>query len=318
MKHILRASVSTVHWGYYDSKLESVLKVKSGDIIEIYTVSGSPRTVKLLGIEDKIPKELREIHEKITEREAGHILVGPVSIDGATVDDTLEIQFLDIKPWIDFGYNVFSDGKGVIPEDFPYSRGKYIPIDKKGLLAVFADNVKIPIKPFFGNLGVAPAPHLGRINSRIPGPHGGNFDNKELVASSKIYLPIFNEGALFSIGDGHSCQGDGEVDVSALETCMRGLVRLSLIKGVKIKWPMAENQEHFIFMGFNTDLEGAIRMALRNTIEFLVKKGLEKDNAYMFCSLCVDFRITQAVNPVKGVHAIVPKNVLRDKIDSMI
>lgn len=319
MKHTLRASVKNVHWGYYDAGLEPVLKVKSGDTIEVYTVSGGPKIIELLEIEDQIPKELKEIHEKVEERGPGpHILLGPIYIEGASIEDALEITLLEIEPWVDFGYNLFFPGHGSIPEDFPYLRTKCIQIDREKMTAIFSENLKIPLRPFFGELGVAPAPYLGKINSGVPGPHGGNLDNKELVASTKVYLPIHNAGALFSIGDGHSCQGDGEVDTTALETCMKGLIKLKVMKGVKIKWPMAESDEHFILMGFNSDLYEAFKAALRNTIEFLVNKGFTKDDAYMFCSLNVDFHITQVVNRVKGIHAMVPKGLLQGRTNSII
>jgi len=178
--------------------------------------------------------------------------------------------------------------------------------------------VEIPLAPFFGHLGVAPLPQLGRITSTIPGSHGGNLDNKELVASTKVYLPIHREGAFFSIGDGHACQGDGEANQTALETCMRGLLELRVIKKVKIQWPIADCKDYFMFMGFHPDLDEAFKMALRNVIGFLVNKGFNKDDAYMLCSLGVDFHITQVVNQVKGVHAQVPKKLFRDSIHSII
>jgi acetamidase/formamidase len=317
MKHSIRATVKNVHWGYYE-KSEPILKVNDGDTVEVFSVSGEPDIIELLGIENKIPKELKEIHEGLRERGPGpHILLGPISIREATPEDTLEITLLEVEPWVDFGINHFSPGNGTLPEDFPYLRAKYIPIDRKNLLGIFSENLKIPLRPFFGQLGVAPSSSTGRISSILPGPHGGNLDNKELVASSKVYLPINYDGALFSIGDGHLCQGDGEVDLTALETCMRGLIKLRVIKGVKIKWPMAESEKHFIIMGFNPDLDEALKMALRNAIEFLVSKGFQSDEAYMLCSLSVDFRITQVVNDVKGVHAMIPKELLMEKINSI-
>ena len=312
VRHVLRTSAENVHWGYYDPKLRPVLHVKSGDLVEVYTVSGNPWMVELFPeMRDKIPKELKEVFEKVEDRGPGpHILLGPIFVKGATPEDTLEVTLLGIEPWVDYGCNFFFPEAGSVPEEFPYFEFKCIPIDRKRSVAKFSEWLELPLRPFFGNLGVAPPISQGRITSKIPGPHGGNLDNKELIASSKVYLPIHNDGALFSIGDGHSCQGDGEVDQLAMETCMRGLIKLRLVKGVKIKWPMAETKSHFILMGFNTDLDEALKIALRNTIEFLTSKGFSKSDAYMFCSLSVDFRITQVVNHLKGVHSMVPKDLL--------
>ncbi len=315
MRHLLKVSPETVHWGYYDSNLKPVLRVKSGDTIDVYTAQlGTPEIIRELG--SRVPKELIEIYEKFKEKGPGpHVLTGPIYVEGAGPNDTLEISLIKIEPWVGYGFNLVFPDEGVIPEDYPYLIAKCVPIDSKKRLAIFSD-IKIPIRPFFGVIGVVPTE--GRISSMVLGPHGGNIDNKELVASSKVYLPIHIDGAMFSIGDGHACQGDGEVDSTALETCLRGLIQLNVKKGFKIKWPMAETKENFIFMGFAPDLDQALKIALRNAIEFLVGKGFDKDEAYVFCSLCVDFRITQAVGDLNGVHAMIPKDILKDKVGSLI
>jgi len=313
MKYTLRSSAVTVHWGYFDPALDPVLKVRSGDTVEVYTISSvcmNSELIDFLGIEDKIPKEVKEIDQAVKERGPGRsILLGPIYVEEATTADTLEVALLEIEPWVDFGINTFYQGGGSIPEDFPYLRARYIPIDRERMLGIFSE-VKIPLRPFFGQLGVAPSIRPGRISNGPPGPHGGNMDNKELVASSKVYLPIHTNGALFSVGDGHSTQGDGEVDQAAMETCMRGLLKFRVIKGVRIRWPMAETKEHFIVMGFHPDLDEALKMAVRNTVDFFVSKGINRDDGYMFCSLAVDFHITQVVDGVKGVHAMIPKYLL--------
>jgi len=314
MRHLLRASPETVYWGYFGADLKPILKVKSGDIIEVYTVTHVTRAVER-EFGDKIPKELRDICNKVMEFGPGHVLTGPIYVEGASPNDTLEIKLIEIEPWVEWGFNLISPGWGVIPEDYPYSVDRAIPIDIKSRSATFS-GLKIPLRPFFGVLGVAPP--VGKISSVAVGTHGGNMDNKELVASSTVYLPVHVDGALFSIGDGHACQGDGEVDITALETCLRGLIQLNVKKGSKIRWPMAETKENYILMAFAPNLDEALKIAVRNTVEFLVGKGFDRDDAYVFCSLSVDFRISQAVSNLKGIHAVIPKEVLKGRIKSLI
>lgn len=311
MRHLLKPSHKTVHWGSFDANLKSVLEVKSGDTIEIYTVGAEDEIIREFG--NKIPKEFKDIFDKVEKGPGPHVLTGPIYVEGASPGDTLEVSLIEIEPWTDFGLNLLLPSCAVIKND--YSRTiTNVPINKKKRLAVLS-GLKMPIRPFFGVLGVAPP--TGIISSITVGQHGGNLDNKELVASSKVYLPINVNGALFSIGDGHCCQGDGEVNGTGLEASLRGIIRLTVKKGLKIKWPMAETKESFILMAFAQDLDDALKMAVKNTIEFLVGKGFDKDEAYVFCSLGVDFRITQAVNNLKGVHAMLPKDILRDRVQSL-
>jgi acetamidase/formamidase len=309
MKHILKATSKNTHIGFYDASLEPAIKIKSGDTVEVYNISWEPSLINILGKKGKIPKEFKEIEGKKDKGPGPHPLTGPIFIKDATPEDTLEVTLLEIEPWVNFGFSIFTMDGGTVPNDYPYFRGKYITVDKKRKLCDFSEKTKIPLRPFFGSLGVAPPALKGRITSWIPGPHGGNLDNKMLVVPSKLYLPIFIDGALFSIGDGHSCQGDGEVTGSALETSLRGLIKLRIIKGKRRKWPMAETKDYYVLMGFDHNLEEALKLALRNTIDFLLTRGFSKDDAYLYSSLNVDFRITQVVNDVKGVHALVPKMV---------
>ena len=315
MRHLLRSSPETVHWGYFSADLKPVLRVKSGDIVEVDTViEPTPEVERDFG--DKFPKETRDICDKVKERGPGpHILTGPIYVEGATPNDTLEINLMEIELLADYGFNLVLSGQGVLPEDYPYSLDRVIPIDTRSQSAAFA-GLKIPLRPFFGILGVAPSG--GRISSITVGKHGGNMDNKELVASSKLYLPVQVDGALFSIGDGHACQGDGEVDITALETSLRAVIQLNVKKDSKIKYPMAETKENYILMAVAPDLDEALKIAVRNAIEFLVSKGFDRDEAYVFCSLSVDFRISQAVNDLKGIYAVMPKEVLKGRVKSLL
>ena len=166
------------------------------------------------------------------------------------------------------------------------------------------------IAPFFGSIGVAPDPLVGRISSGPPGHHAGNLDNKELVAGSTLYLPVHVRGALLSMGDGHAMQGDGEVTVTALETSLRGTVQVTVRKGKRLTWPRAETPTHYIAMGLHTDLDEAARLATHEMIDFLVtEKGMKRDEAYILCSLAADLHVTQLVDGTKGVHAMIAKSI---------
>lgn len=312
MRHTLRASAETVHVGFYDYTFPPALEVNSGDLVEVHTLSGRAELYEFLGIMSKFPKEIDEIRK--AKGKSGHLLLGPIAVRDASPEDTLEVSILEVKP-ADYGTNIFNSSGGSIPELFPYQKAKLIPIKRDR--GIFSDQCEVPIQPFFGHLGVAPAVFPGRVPSQIPGPHGGNLDNKELVASSKLYLPIFNQGALFSLGDGHASQGDGEVNLTALETSMSGLIQLKTIKNMKTKWPMAETSQHFVPMGFGTTLDAAFKMALRNSIDFLTLHRMNRDDAYMLCSLSVNFHITQTVNFIKGVHAMIPKSVVSNFVRSI-
>jgi acetamidase/formamidase len=202
--------------------------------------------------------------------------------------------------------------RGSLPDEFPYSRFKKIPVDVKAGTAEFRPGMTMKLTPFWGSIGVAPPLVSHRISSGPPGSHGGNLDNKELVAGSILYLPVQTPGALLSMGDGHGLQGDGEVTLTALETSLRGSVQIFVRKGKAIRWPRAETPAHFIAMGLNPDLDEAARMAIREMIDFLVaEKGLSRDDAYIFCSMGVDLHVTQLVDDTKGVHAMLPKAVFR-------
>jgi acetamidase/formamidase len=186
------------------------------------------------------------------------------------------------------------------------------PIDLTRKVAKYSDNIEIPLRPFFGVLGVAPPASVGRVSSGPPWVHGGNLDNKDLVAGSTLYLPVHVKGALFSVGDGHAVQGDGEVGDTALETSLRGTFQLSVRKDLKVRWPRAETPTHYLTMGFHENLEEAAKIALDEMLDYLVnEKHLSRSDAYLLASDTVDMRITQLVDGKKGVHAMLPKAIFR-------
>jgi acetamidase/formamidase len=244
----------------------------------------------------------------------GHILTGPIYIEGAEPGDTLEVRIKEIKLVIPYGYTGFVPKRGAIPEDFDRTRMRIIRLDEKRMIGQFGKGIEIPLRPFFGSLGVAPPPSAGRVSSGPPGVHAGNLDNKELVAGTTLFIPVHAAGALFAAGDGHAAQGNGEVCLTAIETSLRGTFQFVVRKDLKLRWPRAETPTHYIVMGLDPDLAKATKLAVREAIDFLVtRKDLSLDEAYMLTSLAVDFCITQLVDGTLGVHGMIPKEIFKKK-----
>jgi acetamidase/formamidase len=305
-EHTLHASPSTVHWGYFDAALPPVLRVRSGDRVTVDSVSGGP---------DEMPSapyvvlpEHRAVHAAHKPRLGAHILTGPIYVEGAEPGDTLEIRIHDVQPSTDWGYNTIRPLAGTLPEDFPTLRRMTIPIDRQRMVGTLPWGTEIPLSPFFGVMGVAPPAVYGAVTSIIPREYGGNLDLKELGAGSTLYLPVFAEGALLSVGDGHAVQGDGEVCLTALEACMHGTLELILRKDLQLKFPRAETATHHITLGLDLDLDDAAKQALREMIKLLGELAqLPPIDAYTLCSLACDLRVTQLVDGNKGIHAMLDK-----------
>ncbi len=318
--HRLEAGPETVAYGYYWSQAPPVLRVASGDIVEVDTaITNSPSGLTRAGVPDgKIQASLKAIeaalprgHEK--RGPGGHILTGPIFVEGAEPGDGLEVKILSIDLAIDYGYNGCS---GYVPENCDRAAGsRIIPLDRKTMTAQVLPGIVVPLRPFFGSMGVAPAPEIGRVSSTPPGRHAGNLDNKELVAGSVLYIPVFVPGALFEIGDGHAAQGDGEVDQTAIETALHGRVQLTVRKGMKLNFPRAETATDYISMATDPDLSAATHAAIQEMIDFLsAEKGLTKHQAYQLVSIAGDVAITQLVDkPNLGVHVKLPKRIFAAK-----
>ena len=313
--HDLKLTPPNVHWGYYDARLKPVLRIASGDTVRVETmVAGGLERLTLAGVPDsEIPDSLQQVEKSVTDRGAGaHPLTGPIYVEGAEPGDVLEVRILAFEFLHPYGVTGFRPGSGTLPDEFPYAHFMRIPIDARAGTAEFRPGVILRLAPFWGSIGVAPPPPIRRLSSGPPGWHAGNLDNKELVAGSTLYLPVHVPGALISMGDGHGLQGDGEVTITALETSLRGTVQISVRKGKPIRWPRAETPTHFITMGLHPDLNEAARMATREMIDFLVsEKGMTRDEAYTFCSLAVDLRVTQLVDDTKGIHAMLAKTIFQ-------
>jgi acetamidase/formamidase len=304
-----------VHWGYYDSRVAPVLRIAPGDRVRVDTmVAGGLQRLRLAGASDaEIPESLKAVEARVTDRGPGvHPMTGPMFVEGAEPGDTLQVHVIAIEFLHPFGVVAFNPGSGVLPDDFPYAHFKLLRWQQTATEVEFKPGVSLRLAPFFGSIGVAPPPLVGRISSRPPGWHGGNLDNKDLVAGSRLDLPVHVSGALLSIGDGHGMQGDGEVTGTALETSLRGTFEIQVRKGQRLRWPRAETPTHYISMGLHEDLDEATRLATREMVEFLVaEKGLTRDEAYALCSLAADLHVTQAVDQTKGVHVTLAKSIFK-------
>ncbi len=310
--HLLRAEPGTVHWGHFDAALPPALTVDSGDRVTIECVSGNPEWLPPANADLEILPELRLVHQKVKRGPGAHILTGPIYVNGAMAGDVLEVKILDIELRQDWGFNLFRPYAGTLPEDFPHSYVAYMRLDRAARTATLPCGLKVPLAPFFGQLGVAPPKAHGSQSSREPREFGGNLDCKDLTAGSTIYLPVWNDGALFSTGDGHAAQGHGEVDGTAIETSLKGTFEFHVRKDLGWKLPRAETPTHLIAFGLHADLDDAAAMALRQMIDWIVAlTAIAKDEAYALCSMACDLHVTQTVNAVKGVHAMIAKSILR-------
>ena len=301
------AGPETVHWGYLDAALRPVARVESGESIVVSTISGTP---DVLAAAPYPPiAALADIHRAKIDRMAGHICTGPIAVAGARPGQVLQVDIEDIALFSDWGFTGTRPLKGALPDDFGERRLIHIPLDRERRTGRLPWGTDIALRPFFGLMAVAPPPAWGRISTIPPRRNGGNMDNRELVAGSTLFLPIFTEDALFSVGDGHAAQGDGEVCVNAIETGLVGRFRLTLRDDIQLTWPMAETPGHVITMAFHPDLDTCVEIALRQMIRQLTDRaGLEPYEAYLLCSLAADLRITQVVNENKGVHCMLEKH----------
>jgi len=314
--HRLEVTPSTVAYGYYWSDAQPVLRIASGDIVDVDTLlTNTPEGLQRAGVaEEKIQASLRAVVKEVTgERRGpgGHILTGPIYVEGAQPGDVLEVHVLSIDLALDYGYNGCN---GFLPDNCDKALpAKIIPLDRKRMTAEFLPGIVIPLRPFFGSMGVAPAADAGRVSSNPPGRHAGNLDNRELVAGSTLYIPVFVPGALFEVGDGHAAQGDGEVDQTAIETSLRGRLRLTVRKDMKLAWPRAETPTDYISMATDPDLTIATRGAIQEMIDFLVaEKHLTQHQAYQLVSIAGNVAVTQLVDkPNHGVHVRLPKSVFK-------
>jgi acetamidase/formamidase len=315
--HVLLPTPTTVAYGGYDPAATPVLRIASGDVLDIGAVSTCGARLLRPGTDTgRIEPAYRAITAAVRDSTlrrgpGGHILTGPVWVEGADSGDVLEVRIREVDIDLPWACNSFGPRSGFLPEDFPgTSRTRIVPLDRRTMLGHFSDSagIMIPLRPFFGSMGVAPAPAMGRLHSAPPGTHAGNLDNKELVAGTILYIPVHVRGALFQAGDGHAAQGDGEVDITALETSLRGRLQLIVRKDMRLAWPRGETATHWIAMGTDSSLTTATKIAVREAIALLVDvKRMTREDAYMLVSTGCDVRITQLVDGTMGVHVMIPK-----------
>jgi acetamidase/formamidase len=310
----LDASADTVHWGFFEADLPPHLTIASGERVTISTVSGGPDQLPPPPL--NVPPALPEIHERVTRKIVpGHICTGPVAVRGAKPGQVLQVDIEEIGLHYDWGYNAVRLLAGALPYDFDETRLMHIPLDAERNVGQLPWGLEIPLRPFFGVMAVAPPPAWGTISTLPPRQNGGNLDNKELIAGTTLYLPIFVEDALFSAGDGHGVQGDGEVCITAIETGLIGTFRLTVRDDMKLVWPMAETPTHVMTMAFDPDLDDCVVIALRSMIDLIcARTGIDRYQAHTLCSLAADLRVTQVVNGNKGIHVMLDKKFLEPTV----
>jgi acetamidase/formamidase len=318
--HVVPSSKETVQLGVYDTNLPPILTIDSGDSISF------PDTWShfLNEMQPGVPIDTLVRLRMNNPGRGPHSIIGPIAVNKAEPGDVLEIRYKHIRPyeWGATFNNPSTLGTGLLPQDFSQGQIKYLDLDLNAMTSEFLPNVTIPLKPFQGTLGVAPPdgffPPLspGVISSVPPGPHGGNLDLSELTEGSTLYIPVWKPGALIYTGDSHAVQGDGEICLTALETRMKELqIQVILHKQKGLAWPVAETDTHWIIMGLDKDLNVAMSLAARNAIKFLAAQAkISELDAYALCSIAVSFRVTQVVDIVRGVHALIPKNIFASEL----
>lgn len=305
--HEISGSVDTMVWGSLDAAAPPVMRIASGDEVTLHACPAGGLSALP---PDQGRVEPRYLHAIKTMRQGpgAHMLVGPIHVEGALPGDTLQVDILDVKVNQDWGFVSILPLLGTLPDDFTDYETIHPDIDLARGRCRLPWGDELELDPFFGIMAVAPPPQWGVCSSNIPRSFGGNMDNKELRPGATLYLPIFNEGALFYAGDGHGVQGDGEVCITALETGVTGRLRLTVRKDFPLQRPFAENATHLIAIGLDEDLDTAARQAVREMIAHVcARSSLTRNQAYMLCSLAGDLRVTQTVDGNKGCHMMLAK-----------
>jgi acetamidase/formamidase len=322
----LRSTPDTVIWGYFSARVPPALRIKSGTTVRIDTMSHQGLVTKddpvtffgTAGIKpDEVLQDAKDIYAKVPRGKGlgVHVLTGPIYIEGAAPGDALEVRVLDLEFRVPYGVNNTGPGSGVLPDLVPTPTPRIIKTDLQRRVALLPGGIELPLSPFLGIMGVAPPPDLIIVSSGPPGKWGGNLDLRTLTVGSTLYLPIFNDGALFYTGDPHGVQGDGEVDGGALEQSLTATLQFILHKGAgkSMRGPRAEDASNYYAMGLDVDLNIAMKNAVRETVELLQEKaGLTAAEAYSVASLGVDFRVGEAVDSVQLIYGTIPKKFLKE------
>jgi len=345
--HFVPSRPETLVWGDYPADRAPVARVRSGQTVRINTITHAGATqaeepvayMASMGVgRDQVLQDMIDFWGsragRPREGRGGHVLTGPVYVEGAEPGDVLEVQVLALETRVPWGINNTGPTSGVFARDYPGTRegdpalamqpGRHLirtgMVDGREV-ALFAPEIHVPLDPFMGIMATAPRPVVGEPgvtvagvqSSRPPGAFGGNMDNKDLGVGTTLYLPVFHPGALFYVGDPHGVQGDGEVSGTAVEQSLAGVFRFVVHKNRPLAGPRAENATHWILMGIDLDLDRAMQKAVREVVDFLVKeKGLTPDRALSLASIAVDFRVSEAVDLTQVVSGYVPKSIFLD------
>jgi acetamidase/formamidase len=313
--HVVESNKETVRLGVFDANLPPIVTVDSGDTISF------PNTWShfLNEMQPGVPVDKLAELRVANPGKGPHSIIGPIAVNGAEPGDVLEIRYRKLQPftWGAVFNNPGSLGTGLLPQDYAQGQIKYLDLDLRAMKAKFGQGISVPLKPFQGTLGLAPPdgyfPPLspGVTSSVPPGPHAGNLDLSELSEGSTLFIPVWKPGGLIFTGDSHAVQGDGEICLTALETRMKDMrIQVVLHKQKNFAWPVAETSSHWITVGLDKDLNVAMTLAARNAIKFLATRAnLTELDAYALCSIAVSFRVTQVVDIVRGVHALIPKSL---------
>lgn len=320
----LLSTPETVLWGYIAANLPPALTVKSGQIVDIEALSHQGLTTgkdpekffAAYGIPaHEVLSDAKRIFAEVKRPKGAsvHILTGPIYVENAEPGDTLEVRVRDIKFRVPYGVNNTGPGKGVLPKLLKEPSARLIRVDLERRVALFSEEIEIPLNPFMGIMAVSPPTSLGLVSSTPPGAWGGNIDLKFCGVGSSLFLPVFNRGAQFFTGDGHAVQGDGEVDGGAIEISLKPMLQFIVHKGKSLKLPRVETAADYLTTGLDVDLNVASRAALQEAIDFLQgEKGMTAADAYALASLAVDLGIGEAVDIVNLVYAKIPKSIFKN------
>jgi acetamidase/formamidase len=325
----LRSTPDTVLWGYFAADVPPVLHIKSGQSVRIDTVSHSGMNTAddpvtyfaRAGIAaDQVLQDVIDIYRKVPHPKgaSAHVLTGPIFIEGAAPGDMLEVRIIALDHRVPYGVNNSNRGTGVLPELLNAPAAKVIRFDLTRNVALFSPDTEVPLRPFMGIMAVAPPRDLGLVSSRPPSRWGGNMDFNKLRVGATLYLPVFNNGALFFTGDSHAVQGDGEIDGTAIEASLTATLQFIVHKadGRAMHWPRAEDANFYYTMGMDLDLNKALQEAAQETVAFLRdQRGMSTTDAYALSSVGIDFRIAEAVDAVQMVYGAIPKRLFKQNPD---
>src|SRR5438067_7153479 len=302
--HLLPATLETTQWGWFDNAQPPVLRVNSGDTVVMETMMHSHNQVVPGTTIDQI-KKLRTDYPG----RGPHTLTGPVYIEGAEPGDVLKVSINKIVPRA-YGTNFNVPGMfGEFPGKFPEGQVKYFYLDLERKIAEFAPGIEIPLAPFPGTIGVARA-EPGQYSSVPPGRYAGNLDVRDMTEGTALYVPVFVDGALLWTGDSHAAQGNGEINLTALETAYKEMsVTVDVLKNMKLEWPRIETKDAWITVGIDRDLNKALDILKEETMSFLVEqRKVTKDEAAKLMMAAWDCRVSQVVDVNKGLHCFSAKN----------